>query len=136
MMQKYIWITAVIFSASLLLSACGGGAPSTEMNVAMTDFQFSPNIFNVPAGQEITVQASNNGAVVHDLVIMKYGTSVGDKYNEEDAPNIYWKMELQPGENQTVTFTAPTQPGEYQVVCGTKGHFEAGMIAKLIVSAE
>src|SRR5688572_21258090 len=133
MMQIKIWMSAVLLLAALLFSACGAGGPSTSLNVAMTDFQFSPNIFRVPAGQEITIKTSNNGAVVHDLVIMKFGTTVGDSYNEEDAPNVYWKIELQPGVNQTSTFTAPSQAGEYQVVCGTKGHFEAGMIAKLIV---
>jgi plastocyanin len=135
MMQKFFWMKTVILSTALLLSACGAGGPSTELNVAMTDFQFTPNTLSVPAGQEITVNASNNGAVVHDIVIMNYGTTVGNKYDEEDTPNIYWKIELQPGERMTATFTAPSQTGEYQIVCGTKGHFEAGMIGKLIVVA-
>ena len=125
---------AVVLSAAIALSACSGG-PSTNINITMTDFQFVPNIFTVPAGQEITIQATNNGAVVHDFVLMRYGTTVGDKYDEEDLPNVYWKIELQPGTSTAATFTAPTEPGEYQVVCATKGHFEAGMIAKLIVVA-
>ena len=135
-MKKYHITSMFFLGISALLSACGAGGPSTTLNVAMTDFQFIPNTFTVPAGQEIMVDASNNGAVVHDLVIMKFSTTVGDKYDEEDAPNIYWKIELQPGESTTTTFTAPTQAGEYQVVCGTKGHFEAGMIARLVVVAQ
>ncbi len=135
-MKRCYWMFTGILLTSLALAACGGSGPSTEINVSMTDFQFNPNTFRVPAGQEITVNASDNGAVVHDLVIMKFGTTVGDKYNEEDTPNIFWKIELQPGESTTSSFTAPTQPGEYQIVCGTKGHFEAGMIGKLIVVAQ
>jgi uncharacterized cupredoxin-like copper-binding protein len=135
-MKKYPFTIMFFLGISALLSACGAGGPSTTLNVAMTDFQFIPNTFTVPAGQEISVDASNNGAVVHDLVIMKFGTTVGDKYDEDDTSNIYWKIELQPGESATTAFSAPLQPGEYQVVCGTKGHFEAGMIGKLIVVDE
>jgi uncharacterized cupredoxin-like copper-binding protein len=102
----------------------------------MTDFQFSPNAFAIPAGQEVTFNGSNNGAVVHDFVIMKYGTTAGDKYDDQDTPNVFWKIELQPGVSTSATFIAPTEPGEYQVVCGTPGHIAAGMVAKLTVVAQ
>ncbi len=135
-MKRYLISAAALIALALVLSACGAGGPSTNLNVSMTDFQFNPNTFVIPAGQVITVHASNNGAVVHDFVLMKYGTTVGENYDEEDAPNVYWKIELQPGESMTSTFTAPAEPGDYQVVCGTRGHFEAGMIAKLTVIAQ
>jgi uncharacterized cupredoxin-like copper-binding protein len=35
----------------------------------------------------------------------------------------------------TGIFTAPTDPGEYQIVCGTPGHFMSGMVGKLTVVA-
>ena len=34
---------------------------------------------------------------------------------------------------ETVTFTAPTEPGEYQVVCGIEGYLEGGMLGELVV---
>ena len=64
---------------------------------------------------------------------MKYGLNVGDKFGPEDEGNIYWEVELESGKSDTVTFTAPTETGEYQVVCGTEGHVEKGMIGQLIV---
>ena len=101
----------------------------------MTDFQFQPNQFTVPAGQEITFRSSNNGAVVHNFVIMKLGTSAGPMFDDEDIPNVYWEVELLPGASTETTFTAPTEPGEYEVVCKTEGHIASGMTGKLTVVA-
>ena len=119
---------------SLCLAACGGaGGASSKINVTLTDFQFQPNQFTVPAGQEITLTGTNNGAVVHNFVIMKKGTSAGDTFDDADIPNVYWQVELEPGASVTTTFTAPGEPGDYEVVCKTPGHIAAGMTAKLIV---
>lgn len=128
-------ILFVLMGLALLLSACGAGGPTTTINVTMTDFHFEPSQFTVPAGQEITVNARNNGAVVHELVIFKLGTDAGDKFGDEDEENIYWEVEVDPGGSSTTTFTAPDEPGEYSVTCGIEGHLEAGMNGKLIVVA-
>jgi uncharacterized cupredoxin-like copper-binding protein len=87
----------------------------------------------VPAGQEITLNSSNNGAVVHNFVIMKLGTSAGAMFDEEDIPNVYWEVELQPGGTVNTSFTAPAEPGEYEVVCRTEGHIASGMTGTLTV---
>jgi uncharacterized cupredoxin-like copper-binding protein len=125
-------------SLSLTLTACGGAVEaSNKINVTMTDFQFQPSHFTVPAGQEITFLGNNNGAVVHNFVIMKKGTSAGDSFDDQDLPNVYWATELQPGAYVNTTFTAPSEPGDYEVVCKTAGHIAAGMTAKLtVVSAQ
>ena len=120
---------------SLVLSACGSSGPSTTMEVTMTDFHFEPMEFTVPAGETITVNATNNGAVEHELVIFNLGTDAGDKFGDEDEDNIYWEVEVFPGETSNTTFTAPTEPGVYYVTCGIEGHLEAGMTATLTVVA-
>lgn len=130
-MKKYLIVMAVLLSLSLV--SCGGGGPSTSIDVTMTDFQFQPNHFTVPAGQEISFSSTNNGAVVHNFVIMKLGTSAGDFFDEEDQPNVYWETELLPGASVETSFTAPSEPGEYEVVCKTEGHIVSGMTAKLTV---
>lgn len=132
-MKINLIVVAVLLSLTLV--SCGGGGASTKINVTMTDFQFQPNQFTVPAGQEITFSSSNNGAVVHNFVIMKLGTSAGDFFDEEDVPNVYWEIELQPGGSVDTSFTAPSEPGEYEVVCRTEGHIVSGMTAKLTVVA-
>ncbi len=133
-MKKYVAL-AVLSLAVFALAACAAGGPSTTINVTMTDFKFEPMEFTVPAGQEITVNATNNGAVEHEFVIFKLGTDAGEKFDDEDEENIYWEVEVQSGQSVTATFTAPSEPGEYYVTCGIEGHLEAGMSAKLIVVA-
>ena len=132
-MKRTLIIAAVILS--LVLVSCGGGGASTKINVTMTDFQFQPNQFTVPAGQEITFNSTNNGAVVHNFVIMKLGTSAGPFFDDEDVPNVFWQVEIQPGGSVDTSFTAPIDPGDYEVVCRTEGHIASGMTAKLTVVA-
>lgn len=135
-MKKPIALFMTVIVLSLALTACGAGnAPSTNLKVDFTDFVFTPNTFVIPAGQEITLTATNSGAVIHEFVIMKLGTTVGDDFGDEDEENIYWEVEVEPGDSATVTFTAPAEAGEYQLVCGTEGHFVAGMVGSLTVAA-
>ena len=118
------------------LTSCGGaGGPTTEIDVTMTDFMFQPAQFTVPAGQEITVSTRNNGAVIHNFVIMKLGTTAGPSFEEDDVPNVYWKVEMPSGGSTTTSFIAPTEPGEYEVICSTQGHIASGMVGKLVVVA-
>ena len=134
--MKKILVPVVLVVVSFLLVSCGGGnAPSTDLQVTLTEFQFNPNEFTVPAGKEITLSATNNGAVEHEFVIFNLGQTAGDKFGDEDEGNIYWEVEVLPGESKTVTFTAPSEPGEYYVTCGIEGHLESGMTGKLIVVA-
>jgi plastocyanin len=122
---------------ALILSACGPvGGPSTSIQVSMTDFAFMPNTLTVPSGQEITIRTTNNGAVAHDLMIMKLGKDLSshDHAGAEAHANAFWEQEqLAAGETRESTFMAPTEPGEYQIICGVAGHLEAGMVGKLVV---
>jgi uncharacterized cupredoxin-like copper-binding protein len=135
-MRKYILFIIVVLLALALVSCGGGGqGASAKINVTFTDFKFTPDSFTIPAGQEITFTGRNNGAVTHDFIIMNLGADAGDSFGPEDDPNVFWKTEVQPGQSATEIFTAPGEPGEYQVVCGIPGHYVAGMVAKLTVVA-
>lgn len=128
-------IAAAVVAVSLAACASKAQEPSTHLQVNMVEFTFTPSDFTVPAGQEITLDAANNGATVHNFIIMKSGTTIGDSFGTDDAPNVYWQVDLQPGTSKTVTFTAPSEPGDYEVVCSTDGHYIAGMVARLHVVA-
>lgn len=130
--KKLLILPVMMFA--LALSSCASAGPSNRIRFTMTDFAFTPNEFTVLAGEEITLQATHNGTVEHNFILMKYGTDAGDMYDEEDKGNIFFEVDLQPGESKTVTFTAPEQPGTYQVICGMVGHLQSGMIGKLIVT--
>jgi uncharacterized cupredoxin-like copper-binding protein len=130
--MKKIYLTLAI-TLSFFLAGCGQSQPTTAINVSMTDFAYIPNNFVVPAGREIKVDLVNNGAVKHSFIIMKSGTVLDQDLDEEDNVNIYWKIELAPGQNTTTSFIAPSEPGEYMVVCSIAGHYEAGMTGRLVV---
>ncbi len=137
-MSKYWRIIAMGAAFTLILTACGtsSSGPSTSINVTMTDFSYSPNAFTVPAGKQISFSATDNGAVAHSFIVMQQGHEVQGHFTDADKANVFWEQpEVQPGTSAQSTFTAPTQPGTYQIVCGNAGHFEAGMVAKLIVVA-
>ena len=133
-MRKILF--ALVLGLSLIISACGSAGPTTTIDVSLTDFQFQPASFTIPAGKEITLNATNTGAVVHNFVIMKLGTDAGEFYDEEDAPNVYWEVEVLPGGKANVTFTAPSDPGTYQVICRTEGHIASGMTGSITVVAD
>lgn len=130
-MKKRILFLLLAVSLPLVLTACGGG---NTINVIMTDFAYSPKTWTVPAGAEITLKVTNNGAAVHEFAIMKLGTSVIPPFGDKDEGNIYWELDdLEAGTTKTVTFTAPSEPGTYQVICGLEGHLEKGMAGTLVV---
>lgn len=136
-MIKHIAVVITFFGVALLVAcgAGGGGQASTNLEVDMVEFMYNPDAYTVPAGQEITIELKNSGAIVHDFVIMKLGTQVSMPFDDNDKDNVYWEHEVGAGQSDTVTFTAPSEPGEYQVVCGIPGHMEAGMIGTLTVVA-
>jgi len=105
--------------------------------------QFDTKEFTVSAGEEVTLEFKNVGkmpkiAMGHNLVLLKAGVSgiqFGQKVlgmgasatnplpeaSKEDV--IAATKLLGPGETDTITFTAPSEPGVYQYVCTFPGHF-------------
>ena len=133
MSKKLFFLMSLLILTALVLTACGESGPSSSLRVDMTDFIYSPADYTVPAGETVTLELINSGAVEHEFAIMNFGTEVGDNFGDEDEINIYWEAELGPGRSETFTFVAPEEPGEYQIVCGIEGHFLAGMVGSMIV---
>jgi plastocyanin len=65
---------------------------------------------------------------------MKMGSEASVPFGEEDEAQIFWEIELPANETTSVQFTAPSEPGTYEIVCGTAGHLEQGMRATLVVT--
>lgn len=86
-MRRLLSILSVVIG--LALASCGGPSPSTTLNVTMIDFAFEPREFAVPVGQQINLNTANNGVVVNNFVIMKFGTTTGNSWDDDDMPNIY-----------------------------------------------
>lgn len=126
-------LARVIFGILVIagLSACASGPEKVQ--VTATDIEFSEMEWTFPAGEEVELTLVNNGALEHEWVLIKQGEKVTPPFDDEDESKIFWEIEAEPGQTATGTFTAPAEPGEYEVVCGVPGHYEAGMIGKATV---
>ena len=126
----------LILILALALAACENSGSSTKVDFTISDFAFAPNEFTVAAGKEITLNLTHDGTMEHNFIVMRYGTDAGEMFDETDKGNVFWEVDLQPGDSKTVVFTAPEQPGTYQILCGMPGHMQSGMIGKLVVTEQ
>jgi uncharacterized cupredoxin-like copper-binding protein len=124
----------ILLLGVLLVGLLAGCGPKTAaIQVTMKEYEFSPTSLEVPASAEVTLTLINDGTLEHEMVIMNLGALATAPFDDDDEPNIFWELELAAASSEVVTFTAPGQTGEYQVVCGILEHLENGMIASLTV---
>jgi azurin len=120
---------------------------STQVRIGSTDqMQYTVREFRVPAGQEVELTLVHEGRLAaqvmgHNVVIlqpgedymafggevMMQGGSMDNDYLPEgmrDRVIAYTSM-IGGGESTSVTFTAPTERGEYPFLCTFPGHFGA-----------
>ena len=124
----------------VMTGACGGGSePSTDLKVTVKEFQFTPNTWTVPAGEQISIEITNSGTVTHEWVLLQAGVQIT---SEDDLPATEEELladfvnveeEVEPGETKTLTFQAPAA-GSYQIICAIPDHFNAGMKGTLTSS--
>jgi plastocyanin len=113
------------------------GAEAMKTTVVTKDsFAFEPAELTAKAGQMVEITLDNSGGQLdHSWVLAKKGvdkdTAVAIQKGE--SANVAFEMEVKPGGKETKSFTAPTEPGEYIVVCHVAGHAAGGMVGKLTV---
>lgn len=126
-------LVVVMFVLALVLTACGGPKKVT-LNVTATDTGYDSTSYNVPAGAKVTLNMTNTGVLEHEFAILKLGEHVTPPFGEKDEDKILWELDgVQAGTTKSDSFTAPTEPGSYDVICGIPGHIEKGMVATLVV---
>lgn len=127
---------ALLLLVAILLAACGGSkseSKTAEISVDMKEFTFSPASVTVPAGAEVTLKLTNSGTLEHSWIIMLKDKQATIPFDADDEANIFWQVKLDPAQSNSYTFTAPSEPGDYELVCGVPAHLEAGMKGTLIV---
>lgn len=110
---------ALIGIAGIVASACGGAAVAPalpEVRVSMSEFKFSPNTIQIPAGTKVEFKFTNSGVVEHDLIAEGIGFHV-----------------MVPASKRLSLESGPFAPGEYDTYCSVPGHREAGMVGKIVV---
>ncbi len=131
-------LLVAIGATALLLGACGDDdddaatATSTEIEAEATDFQFDPDSWAVPAGEEFTIDFTNAGAIQHEWAVLKQGEDI-ESEDEFAEDKVLFEVEAVPaGESVTESFTVE-DAGTYQVICAIEGHFDSGMEGTLTV---
>lgn len=99
--------------------------------------KFDVEEFSIKAGAKVKLTFVNSDDMLHNFVftapgagnevgqmVMKMGLNA-ERYNY--VPNtpkvLYHTILLQPGKSDTIYFTAPDKPGEYQFICSYPGHY-------------
>ena len=108
-----------------------------SIRLDMTDaFRFTPADFTVKRGETVKFVVANIGEVLHEMVL---GTPEDIKEHAElmkRFPNMEHAdanmTHVQPGDTGEIVWQF-TKAGEYQFACLIPGHFEAGMVGKVVV---
>lgn len=115
------------------------GQPTRTVKVtALDSMRFEPQTLNVKAGETIRFIVTNAGKLPHEFV-------VGDRREQQEHAEIMKKMPdmwhehgnaltLAPGETKTLTWQF-AKAGTIELACHVPGHYEAGMVSKVMVSA-
>lgn len=89
-----------------------------KISVTGTEFSMTPAKISVHPGQKVELTFTNVGQVAHNWVSSDLGVET---------------KTLEPGQSQTLDFTAPEATGEYPFYCTLPGHRAQGMEGVLVV---
>jgi len=129
-------------------SASSSNGAESASDAAVTEITIQPvgnqmkyeqTEFTVPAGEEITITFENTAtspAMQHNVVVLntnddsvvnrvgQAGTAAADNDYVPDDDAVLAATEMsEPGETVSVTFAAPSEPGEYRYICTFPGHY-------------
>ena len=107
---------AVLGTESDAAAGTGGSGGTTTVDVMLMEFSVTPAVIEVPAGDTLVLNVTNDGAMVHDL-----------KLDGEKGTAM-----LDPGESETIDLGVMEAGGE--IWCTVPGHKESGMTATIEVS--
>ena len=113
-------------------------ARARAITITMTDnMRFSPARIMVRPGETVKLVVKNSGTLTHELVLgtakeLAEHAELMRKFPEmeHDDPNA---VSVEPGKSGILIWQFTTKPGEYDFGCLVPGHFEAGMIGKIVV---
>ena len=110
-----------------------------KLGVEPDVLKFDKASFTVKAGRKVVLTFTNNGNMLHNVLILKPGTlqKVGmlanamaadpqgmeKGYLPESADILHHSPLVAAGGKATLRFTAPLRPGDYPYVCTFPGHW-------------
>lgn len=113
------------------------GKVTRTIRIGMNDkMRFDPDSITVRKGETIRFAVANKGAVLHEMVLgtpsaLREHAELMKKHPgmEHDEPSM---THVKPGATGDIVWQF-TKGGEFQFACLIPGHFEAGMVGKMLV---
>lgn len=107
------------------------------IDVRMTDgMRFSPPQISVKRGETVRFAASNEGRLLHEMVLGTPGSLKAHAQAMRQHPGMAHAeanmVHVRPGGRGDMVWQF-TEPGEFQYACLVPGHFEAGMVGTVTV---
>ena len=110
---------------------------SRTIRIEMSDaMRYSPSEINVKRGEAVRFLLQNNGKLMHEFVLgtlpeLQAHGELMKKFPDMEHDEPYM-AHVAPGKSAEMGWQF-TRPGEFHYGCLIPGHFEAGMIGRVIV---
>jgi uncharacterized cupredoxin-like copper-binding protein len=110
---------------------------SRTISVGMDDtMRFSPKDISIKQGDTVKLVAKNGGKMMHEMVLgtmaeLKEHGELMKKFPDMEHDEPYM-AHVKPGNTEEVVWQF-TKRGEFYFACLIAGHFEAGMVGKIVV---
>ena len=151
--MKYRILSVSALLAIAFLVACGGGGDteseessgpeSVTLEIVQNDIYYGStpdNMDNPPrweafADGRVVLEITNNGTSQHNWAVINKDAELPATFDSEaNADLIFYQAGLlEPGTEFRESFFAPTEPGEYVVICTVAGHYPS-MQGRLVVN--
>ncbi len=118
-----------------------GDAKAVKRTIAIRmgdNMRFTPERIEVNQGDTIRITLTNTGQMMHELVIGTQEELAEHAVLMKKFPNMEhdepYMAHVAPGKTGEIIWTF-NRPGDFDFACLLPGHFEAGMVGKIVVKA-
>lgn len=114
-----------------------GGSVSRTVEVSTSDqLRFEPAELEVEPGETVRFEVTNDGDTVHEFLIGDEAAQAdfegemagGEMDHDSDAG-----VSVEPGQTETSDYTFASEEGEVLAGCHELGHYDAGMVARIVI---
>ncbi len=119
-----------------------GDAKSAKRTITLTmtdTMRFTPDVINVKQGETVKIVVKNSGAMLHEMV-MGTAKELADhaalmlKFPDMEHSEPYM-VHVPPGKTGQMIWTF-NRAGNFDFACLMAGHYQAGMVGKIIVASK
>jgi uncharacterized cupredoxin-like copper-binding protein len=143
-------VVGVVLAAcapSATSGSAGAVVPGTVV-VEMGNFFFKPAVITLKAGDRVTLRLINPSAIEHDFFAGRQPDPVAGRYADDFFKDVQvevsgagratretgaFRVLVEPLGTAQIVFAVPDRKGTYEIGCFLPGHYQAGMMGKLVV---